>query len=99
MIDNANELTDALLEAVAARHRAPTPGQSDYAVGDVIGYRSYGPDSIRTVVVTAKHQDIEGTGQPGFDGVLMEPEFAGATPAGASVWGYDSQVLWTSKSR
>lgn len=57
---------------------------TDYKVGDTITYSTFGGDR-RTVVVTAKHEDVK-NGEPGFDGyVVSDPSFA--------VWGYDQQII------
>jgi len=59
-------------------------GGTDYTVGSVIEYASFGP--LRRVKVVAVDPDVK-NGRPGFDGTIVSgPE------DGQPAWGYDSQV-------
>ena len=57
----------------------------DYNVGDTIIYSPFGGGD-REVIVKAKHDDVK-NGEPGFDGVLVNP--GNHYP---NVWGYDFQI-------
>jgi hypothetical protein len=58
----------------------------DYNIGDTIVYSPFGGGE-RTVLVKNKEADVK-NGEPGFDGVLTDPnvEYPG-------VWGYDFQII------
>ena len=78
------------------RQRAPFEASRDegfevkttipYRVGDTIIQRTF-IGIIRTVKVASRDPDIK-NGRSGFDGTVAE-----GPAAGASVWGYDSQVV------
>lgn len=55
-----------------------------YSTGDTITYQTFGGGHVRTVLVTDRDPDIK-NGSPGFFGVTVND--------GASVWGYDYQII------
>ena len=63
---------------------------SDYKAGDVISVRMGASDRRRLVRVTERYDNVKND-YPGFSGITTKGCTDG-TAAGASVWGYDSQV-------
>jgi len=60
----------------------------DYAIGDIIEYRTHG-GGTRRVLVDEKDADIK-NGYPGFGGTIVDG-IGGTT--GDGVWGYDDQIV------
>jgi hypothetical protein len=54
-----------------------------YSVGDTITYQTFGGGQVRTVRVTDRDPEIK-NGSPGFFGTMND---------GATVWGYDDQII------
>lgn len=91
MTQDGNAILDSLAEASRYANADPDPGQTGYAVGDLVRYRTYG-GSLRTVRILAVTPSIESTGKPGFDGVCI----AGRED-GMPCWGYASQIVTIEK--
>ena len=57
----------------------------NYKVGDTVVYGAFGGKQ-RTVVVTAKYEDVK-NGEPGFDARPLNRDTA-------AYWGYDDQIVF-----
>jgi hypothetical protein len=60
-----------------------------YAVGDEVTYCLPGSLETRTVIVTAKLDNVNADGLPGFHGVIVGDHDS----RGDDVWGYDEQIV------